>query len=319
MKIAIVGHTHRTEYPFEWDMKCLCPLKRLANRLKAGDGQEILDDMIVQLADREIVVFPGMGVNLAEDMPIILNAKNGHKLFENPRRAFWSLDSHHWAGPEQEIVPKYFTSHYSSFPERLGKEAYFLPPGVWGLTPLQIMNLPVKEENPLISVISLFRKYGADKTLRDARMQQYVGSMRKLGISHLVGQAEDFPVYLSLMNSAYASLNMSLDGEINARAFEALMFNHVLVSNTFATPQMLEFMKQFQDNQSLLYYDAGNDDMDHFEQVISNALTYKPLVETRKMIADRHCICHRISEIIFNESADHSPKAAMEVAYPPQK
>lgn len=302
MKIAIFGKAHAGDYPKNWDVR-LCPsLADMAEAVRTGD-EAMVDGALQMVGGVDVAIYSLLGANLSRIMPILTNDEQGKKIFAVKRRAAWSVDSHHWAGPEHEWA-KHFTSLYSSYPKRLGVKAYFLPPAVWDLSAGELAALEVTNTPPPISITCLMRPYWNPKTARNHTLQRMIPIFRKYHLSFLAGQSEPYSSFLMILRNSQVGLNISLDGELNSRCLEVMAMGRVLLTNRFREPEMNEYLKEFGD--AVVFY---NPDLSDFEPAMSEALLRVPSKDTRKIVAERHCLVHRHMEIAKNEASDEMPVA----------
>lgn len=302
MKLAIIGKAHKEDYPSDWDVR-ICPsLGSLYEAVQRKD-EDMINTTIQMIGGVDLAIYSLLGANLDRFMPVLTTDDTAKKIFAVKRRAAWSVDSHHWAGPEHEWA-KHFTSLYSSYPKRLGIKAYFLPPAVWDIPAAQLAAMEVTNTPPPISIACLMRPYWNPKTTRNHTLQKMIPIFRKYHLSFIAGQSEPYSSFLMLLRNAQVGLNISLDGELNARCLEVLAMGRVLLTNRFREPEMNKYLEEFGD--SVVFY---NPDLVNFEAALSEALMRIPSKDTRKIVAERHCLAHRHMEIARNEASDQLPVA----------
>jgi hypothetical protein len=302
MKLAIFGKTHLHDYPRNWNIRPCPSLADLVQAVKQKNTN-LLNDTIDMVRGVDLAIYSMLGADLDKVMPVLTTDSHAMKIFAVKRRALWTVDSHHWAGQEHEWA-KHFTSVYSSYPKRLGIASYYLPPAVWDVSATTLAQMEFSMDPPPISISSLMRPYGYPVTDRLQSVGKIIPTLRKYHLSFLFGQAEPYSAYLTLMRNSQVTLNLSLDGELNARCFEAMAMGRILLTNRFNEPDMDKQLNIFGNSVVFFRQDLGD-----FEGQMSEALLRVPEKDTRKLVAERHCLVHRHMEIARNEAKDQSAVA----------
>jgi hypothetical protein len=248
----------------------------------------------------DLAIYSLLGADLDKVMPTLTAHPVAKQIFAVRRKALWSVDSHHWAGQEHEWA-KHFTSIYSSYPKRLGIKSYYLPPCVWDISATTLKSMMLMNEPAPISIACLMRPYGEPLTNRLTKMNSIIKILRKYHLSFLFGQAEPYSAYMTMVRNAQVTLNLSLDGELNSRCFEAMAMNRVLLSTRFFEPDMVKKLEVF--GNSVVFF---NPDLSDFEEKMSEAMLRVPEKPTKNIVADNHCLAHRHMEIAKNEAKDQS-------------
>ena len=304
IKVAIFGASHACDYPDGWDVRQCTPLGELSRLVGEPALKTHLTDIFKKLDGVDVAIYALAGQPPSRVMPRLLTDPSAREIFEIPRRrALWSVDSHHWAGQEHEWA-SHFTSVYSSDPWSLGIDAVFLPPAIWGVSAKALKELPLPDYPAPYSVCCLMRPYGDHKTDRGSKMAEIVKLFRKYGTSFIYGTVEPYPAYLTAIRNSHIGLNLSLRGELNARAFEVLAMNRILLTNRFKRDEMNGYFPPHV-MENVLFFDGLHD----FDWVFQQAIIKPSSNTTRDWVADEHCLAHRYMYIAGNEANDKLPVA----------
>lgn len=288
MKVAILGKHHQEDYPKQWDIRLLPSLGEVHHAYRYWDDNQV-GHVLKQLDGVDLAIYATTGVDLVESMPVLVNDPETKDLFAVKRRALWVLDDFNLRSRDEHEWANHFTSVYSSHPHRLGIASRFLPPCITDMSATALADTKFDDAPPPISISCLNGPCMAlDKTILPV--------LQKYHLSFLFGKAEPFSTNLTLVRNSQVTLNGTYHGVMHPRCFEAMAMNRVLLTNRFAETEMHDCLKIFEN--SVVYYDhAAN----NFEASLQEAVMRVPTKDTRKLVAERHCLAHRHMTIAKNE------------------